>query len=58
METTLPPRLICADDEAVAGMIVSGLLERYPRVKIVLGESGLGWIPYVLEGLDMEASAT
>jgi predicted TIM-barrel fold metal-dependent hydrolase len=41
-------------DESIPGMIFSGLLERYPKVKIVLGESGLGWIPYVLERMDFE----
>jgi predicted TIM-barrel fold metal-dependent hydrolase len=41
-------------DETLPGMIFSGILERYPRVKIVLGESGLGWIPYVLERMDFE----
>jgi predicted TIM-barrel fold metal-dependent hydrolase len=41
-------------DEVLAGMIMSGLLERYPNVHIVLGEAGLGWVPYVLERLDHE----
>jgi predicted TIM-barrel fold metal-dependent hydrolase len=41
-------------DESLPGMIFSGILERYPKVKIVLGESGLGWIPYVLERMDFE----
>jgi predicted TIM-barrel fold metal-dependent hydrolase len=41
-------------DEVLAGMIMSGLLERYPNVRIVLGEAGLGWVPYVLERLDHE----
>ena len=41
-------------DEVLAGMILSGLLERYPNVRIVLGEAGIGWVPYVLERLDHE----
>ena len=41
-------------DEVLAGMIFSGLLERNPNVRIVLGEAGLGWVPYVLERLDHE----
>ena len=41
-------------DEALAGMIFSGMLEQRPNVKFVLGEGGLGWIPYVLERLDHE----
>ncbi|HYB44350.1 MAG TPA: amidohydrolase family protein [Candidatus Methylomirabilis sp.] len=35
-------------------VIYAGVLERYPRVKIVLGESGIGWIPYILNRMDAE----
>jgi len=35
-------------------MILSGTLERHPGLKFVLGESGIGWIPYVLERLEYE----
>ena len=31
-------------------VIFAGVLERYRNVKIVIGESGIGWIPYVLDG--------
>ncbi len=41
-------------DEVLAGMIFSGLLEKRPRARLVLGEAGLGWVPYVLERLDHE----
>jgi predicted TIM-barrel fold metal-dependent hydrolase len=41
-------------DETLAGMIFSGTLEKRPRVKFVMGEAGLGWIPYVIERLDYE----
>ena len=41
-------------DETLAGMIFSGILEKRPRVKFVMGEAGLGWIPYVIERLDHE----
>ena len=39
-------------DEIIAGMIFSGILEQRPNVKFVLGEAGLGWVPYVIERLD------
>ena len=42
-------------DETLAGLIFSGVLEKRPRVKFVMGEAGLGWIPYVIERLDHEA---
>ena len=41
-------------DEILAGMIFSGILEQRPGVSFVLGEAGLGWIPYVLERFDHE----
>jgi predicted TIM-barrel fold metal-dependent hydrolase len=41
-------------DEVLAGMIFSGVLEQRPNVRFVMGEAGLGWIPYVIERLDHE----
>jgi len=38
----------------LTSMIFSGVLEHYPRIKLVLGESGIGWIPYVLWRMDAE----
>jgi predicted TIM-barrel fold metal-dependent hydrolase len=38
----------------LAAVIYGGALERYPRLRIVLGESGIGWIPYVLDRMDYE----
>jgi predicted TIM-barrel fold metal-dependent hydrolase len=38
----------------LASIIVGGALERYPTLRIVLGESGIGWIPYVLDHMDAE----
>jgi uncharacterized protein len=38
----------------LSAVIFGGALERHPKLKIVLGESGLGWIPYVLERMDLE----
>jgi predicted TIM-barrel fold metal-dependent hydrolase len=40
-------------DETLAGLIFSGILEKRPHTKFVMGE-GLGWIPYVIERLDHE----
>src|SRR4029077_19727927 len=38
----------------LASVIQCGALERYPNLRIVLGESDIGWIPYVLERMDYE----
>ena len=35
-------------------VIFGGVLEKYPEVTLVIGESGIGWIPYVLEHMDLE----
>lgn len=41
-------------DEILSGMIFSGVLERHPRLKFVLAECSIGWIPYVLEQMDFQ----
>jgi predicted TIM-barrel fold metal-dependent hydrolase len=41
-------------DEAASAMVFSGILERHPRVKVVLAEAGLGWLPYIIERMDYE----
>jgi predicted TIM-barrel fold metal-dependent hydrolase len=35
----------------IANLIFSGLLERHPDIRFVSVESGIGWIPFVLEAL-------
>ena len=39
-------------DEPLAGIIFGGALERHPGLKIVLAETGIGWLPYMLERMD------
>jgi predicted TIM-barrel fold metal-dependent hydrolase len=41
-------------DEVLAAVVMGGLLERHERLRVVLGESGIGWVPYVLERMEME----
>ena len=41
--------------EFVSSIILSGACERYPNMKFVLGECGVGWLPYVLFRMDDEA---
>jgi predicted TIM-barrel fold metal-dependent hydrolase len=38
----------------LAAIIGAAVLERYPRLRIAFGESGIGWIPYALERMDFE----
>lgn len=35
-------------------IIYGGVLEAHPHLKVVVGESGIGWIPYLLEHMDLE----
>lgn len=35
-------------------LLLSGVLTRYPDIKFVSVESGIGWIPFVLEALDYQ----
>lgn len=48
--TTAPLQL----DQCVASIIFSGMLERHTGLKIVLAESGIGWLPYLVDRLDYE----
>jgi len=48
--TVLPLQL----DEPLATMIFCGALERHPGFRLVLAESGVGWLPYFLTRMDLE----
>jgi uncharacterized protein len=37
---------------AVLCVVVGGLLERFPRLKVAFMEAGAGWVPYWMERLD------
>ena len=37
---------------SIAQMVVGGVFERFPTLKIVSAENDLGWLPYFLERLD------
>ena len=41
-------------DECLVAILLCGALERHPGLKVVMAESHIGWIPYVLERLDMK----
>jgi predicted TIM-barrel fold metal-dependent hydrolase len=50
--------LFMENARVLGNLLYSGILERFPRVKIVSVESGIGWIPFMLEALDYEWSET
>ena len=37
-----------------ANLLLGGVLERFPKLTFVGAESGIGWVPYVLEACDYE----
>jgi predicted TIM-barrel fold metal-dependent hydrolase len=46
--------LFIGNARVVVNIICSGMLDRFPELKIVSVESGTGWIPFILEALDYE----
>jgi predicted TIM-barrel fold metal-dependent hydrolase len=40
----------------MSNFMVSGLLDKYPNLKIGLIESGAGWVPFWLEGMEHQLS--
>ena len=38
----------------VINLCMSDLFDRYPNVKIVSAESGIGWVPFILEALEYQ----
>lgn len=45
-------RVISANVDVMTTIIFSGIMERFPGLIIVSSESGLGWVPYLLETAD------
>ena len=50
--------LFLENSRVISNLIYSGLFERCKNLKVVSVESGIGWIPFVLESIDYEWSET
>ena len=48
--------LFIGNARVVVNVILSGIFDRHPDLKVVSVESGVGWIPFILEALDYEMS--
>jgi predicted TIM-barrel fold metal-dependent hydrolase len=46
--------LFLANAATMANLVVSGLLDRFPKLKFVSVESGLGWVPFFAEAMDYQ----
>lgn len=45
---------IASNVQILANLLYSGVPERFPKLNFISVESGIGWIPYLLETLDHE----
>ena len=52
--TVSTSRLCATPAQLIPNLIFSGILDRYPRLKWVCAETGLGWVNFVLEACDHE----
>ncbi len=50
--------LFINNGRVMGNLILSGLLDRFSKLKFVSVESGLGWIPFLLEAIDYQMSET
>ena len=48
------PSAWCSICQFMPNLVFSGVLERFPRLKWVLAETGIGWFNYTLDSLDHE----
>jgi len=48
---------ISSNLQVMCNIIFSGVLERFPRLSFISVESGLGWVPYMLETADHQYEA-
>ena len=47
-------QLFLDNSQAVMDIILSGMCHRFPKLNFVSVESGVGWVPFVLEALDWQ----
>lgn len=38
--------------DPIAGLILNGVLDRHPNLKLVMAEAGLAWVPHFIQSLD------
>jgi len=46
--------MFISNARVVCNIIASGMLDRYPKLKFVSVESGIGWLPFILEALQYQ----
>ena len=38
--------------EPMAGLIFNGVLDRYPKLRLIMAEAGLAWVPHMIQSFD------
>lgn len=54
MLATISTTLFMNNMRCIINLIFSGLLDRYPRLNFVSVESGIGWLPFLLEACEYQ----
>ena len=52
--TDLAVEIFLRNGIQLSDLLMSGVLARYPKIKFVSVESGIGWIPFLLEAMDYQ----
>jgi predicted TIM-barrel fold metal-dependent hydrolase len=47
-------QMFMSNARIIINLCFSNLFDRYPKLKIVSAESGIGWIPFLLEAMDFQ----
>jgi uncharacterized protein len=50
----LATQMYMSNARIICNLCVSSLFDRYPNLKVVSAESGIGWIPFILEALEYQ----
>jgi predicted TIM-barrel fold metal-dependent hydrolase len=46
--------LVLGNQRVLASILISRFLEKFPKLKLVSVESGIGWIPFLLESVEYQ----
>jgi len=52
MEARLTTQLYLNSAQQTTELLLSGVLPRFPDLKFLISESGIGWVPFILENCD------
>ena len=47
-------QLYMSNVRIIVNLCMSNLFDRYPNLKVVSAESGIGWVPFILEAMDYQ----